>query len=151
MTLDCLCLWKERSREGQEIIFKDLNVFHLGIRFLVDIFRFQLEHSAENKAIQLLFSPHPSRVSLQNQGVWETLSLLTSVWKRIGSRWPRGTVRSQYLLLRLVFPPLFSTTTQTPKPEAGSQAAVSLIEPFLCARTKLFSSKGFAASQFRLF
>ena len=53
MTLDCFCLsWKERSREGQEIIFKDLSVFHLGIRFLVDIFRFQLEHSAEYKTIR---------------------------------------------------------------------------------------------------
>ena len=69
MTLDCLCLsWKERSREGHEIIFKDLNVFHLGILFLVDIFRFQLEHSAEYKTIQLLFSPHPRRFSLQNWG-----------------------------------------------------------------------------------
>ena len=48
----------------------------------------------DDKTIQLLFSPHPRLFSLQNWGVWETLSLLISAWERIGSRWPRGRVRS---------------------------------------------------------
>lgn len=57
------------------MIFKDLNVFHLGIVFLLIFSGSGLEHLAENETTQLLFHLHPSRVSLQNWGVRETLSL----------------------------------------------------------------------------
>ena len=88
----CLSL-KERSREGQEMIFKDLNVFHLGICFPVDIFRFWAWASCR-KQDDTAAVPSTSQWSLPTKlGGPGNSEPVTPAWERIGSRWPCGRVR----------------------------------------------------------